>query len=183
MILACRDESRGNEAAEDIKQITKSKKVVVRTLDLASFQSVVEFAATIKKGEWFICPQPNGAEVSLVVRFRFQPSGGKNSFLHLRVLLFCLQRKAKSISSSTMQGSSATHRKKHRMETSIISKSTIWVPCLKSCLVNSLLPKCFCASCQNARISVDHIAFFFRAFSTDTFTAGSTEDIGKSTDS
>ncbi len=52
MIITCRDESSGEEAANEIREKTGSKKVVVRKLDLASFESVKNFASVVKNGEY-----------------------------------------------------------------------------------------------------------------------------------
>ena len=51
MILACRDEEKANEAAKDIISETGSDKVVVRIVDLASFDSVRAFAKLINETE------------------------------------------------------------------------------------------------------------------------------------
>lgn len=48
VILACRDQARGEEAAKDLEQFGK---VIFRKLDLASFKSVAEFAKRIRKEE------------------------------------------------------------------------------------------------------------------------------------
>ena len=51
MILACRDLTRGNTAADEIKNTTKNSNVLVQKLDLASQKSVREFADNILKTE------------------------------------------------------------------------------------------------------------------------------------
>ena len=51
MILACRDEENANEAAKDIISETGSDKVIVRIVDLASFDSVRAFAKLINETE------------------------------------------------------------------------------------------------------------------------------------
>ena len=51
MILACRDEENANEAAKDIISETGSDKVIVRVVDLASFDSVRAFAKLINETE------------------------------------------------------------------------------------------------------------------------------------
>ena len=40
VILACRDEAKGNEAVRTIKKLSKNDQVVFELLDLASFNSV-----------------------------------------------------------------------------------------------------------------------------------------------
>ena len=45
MILACRSQSRGDEAKDDIVADTGNQNVLVKLLDLASLQSVSDFAA------------------------------------------------------------------------------------------------------------------------------------------
>ena len=52
VILACRDETKGSEAADEIKQASRSKKVVVRKLDLTSFKSIQDFATKISEGRY-----------------------------------------------------------------------------------------------------------------------------------
>ena len=51
VILACRDEEKALEAAKDIIRKTKNSQVVVRKLDLASFNSVREFAKKVNENE------------------------------------------------------------------------------------------------------------------------------------
>lgn len=45
--MACRDMRRGSNAAAEIIEQTRNKNVVVRKLDLASFDSVRKFAQEI----------------------------------------------------------------------------------------------------------------------------------------
>ncbi|CAG2240970.1 RDH12 [Mytilus edulis] len=51
VIIACRDMTRANAAADDIKRISGSKEIYVRHLDLASLKSVRTFAENIKRTE------------------------------------------------------------------------------------------------------------------------------------
>lgn len=51
MILACRDKSRGENALTDVIKRTGSKQVVLKSLDLASLESVRKFAQDINKTE------------------------------------------------------------------------------------------------------------------------------------
>ena len=51
VILACRDEKKASEAAKDIISKTGSDKVIIRVLDLASFESVRAFAKLINETE------------------------------------------------------------------------------------------------------------------------------------
>ena len=51
VIIACRDMTRANAAADDITRISGSKEIYVRQLDLASLKSVRTFAENIKKTE------------------------------------------------------------------------------------------------------------------------------------
>ena len=51
VILACRDEEKATKAAKDIIAETGSDKVVVRVLDLSSFESVRAFAKLINETE------------------------------------------------------------------------------------------------------------------------------------
>ena len=51
VILACRNEEKALKAAQEIIAKTKSDIVVVRILDLASFESVREFAKRINESE------------------------------------------------------------------------------------------------------------------------------------
>lgn len=51
VILACRDKSRGENALADVIKRTGSKQVVLKSLDLASLESVRKFAQDINKTE------------------------------------------------------------------------------------------------------------------------------------
>ena len=51
VILACRDEQRATDAAKDIIAETGSDKVLVRIVDLSSFESVRAFARLINETE------------------------------------------------------------------------------------------------------------------------------------
>lgn len=51
VILACRSQSKGDNAVKDIIQASSNKNVVFRSLDLASFKSIKQFAANIHKNE------------------------------------------------------------------------------------------------------------------------------------
>ncbi len=50
MIITCRDEAQGKEAAEEIKLVTK-KDVTVMMLDLTSFKSIREFVDYFNKSK------------------------------------------------------------------------------------------------------------------------------------
>ena len=52
VILACRDEAKANQAARDIIAETGSDKVLVRLVDLSSFESVKAFAKIKLKNGW-----------------------------------------------------------------------------------------------------------------------------------
>ena len=49
VILACRNSERANKAAEDIRNSTNQGTICVMKLDLASFESVRQFAKEVKK--------------------------------------------------------------------------------------------------------------------------------------
>ncbi|EDV22197.1 uncharacterized protein TRIADDRAFT_28989 [Trichoplax adhaerens] len=51
VILACRNETKGESAAQDIRQATGNDNVVFKHLDLASFKSIRSFAEDINKNE------------------------------------------------------------------------------------------------------------------------------------
>ena len=51
VILACRDEAKANQAAKDIIAETGSDKVLVRVVDLSSFESVRAFAKLVNETE------------------------------------------------------------------------------------------------------------------------------------
>ena len=51
VILACRDKTKANQAAKDIIAETASDKVLVRVVDLSSFESVRAFAKLINETE------------------------------------------------------------------------------------------------------------------------------------
>lgn len=51
MILACRDMTRARIAADEIRQMSGNGNVEVKKLDLASLQSVRDFAKDIQENE------------------------------------------------------------------------------------------------------------------------------------
>jgi retinol dehydrogenase-12 len=51
VILACRNIAKGETAAEDIRNTTRNSQVFVEELDLASFESINEFAKRINQNE------------------------------------------------------------------------------------------------------------------------------------
>ena len=51
VILACRDAKRGEEAAEYVRKTTGNGNVIFESLDLASLESVKNFAEKINKNE------------------------------------------------------------------------------------------------------------------------------------
>jgi len=63
VIMACRYVSKAERAVQDIRQQTDSGQLIVRRLDLASLQSVREFAACICQEEEFIHVLINNAGV------------------------------------------------------------------------------------------------------------------------
>jgi retinol dehydrogenase-13 len=54
VILACRDEEKGREAAKDIHFTTKNKNVHCYKLDLASFESIRSFATVIIESKFAV---------------------------------------------------------------------------------------------------------------------------------
>jgi len=63
VIMACRDIYKAEKAVQDIRQQTGSGQLIVRLLDLASLQSVRDFAASICLEEDFIHVLINNAGV------------------------------------------------------------------------------------------------------------------------
>ena len=51
VILACRNVKSGEDAAQEISQVTCNQNVFVKQLDLASLRSVRQFSADIKQSE------------------------------------------------------------------------------------------------------------------------------------
>jgi len=63
VIMACRDIPKAEKAVQDIRQQTSSGQLIIRHLDLASLQSVRDFAAGVCKEEEFIHVLINNAAV------------------------------------------------------------------------------------------------------------------------
>ena len=61
VILACRNEQRGTAARDDIVEDTDNQNVFLKQLDLASLQSVRDFAADINSSKGRIYVLPNSS--------------------------------------------------------------------------------------------------------------------------
>jgi retinol dehydrogenase-12 len=51
VILACRNRTKGQAAAKQIRDVTGNAEVVFEELDLASFRSIINFAKRINENE------------------------------------------------------------------------------------------------------------------------------------
>ena len=54
VILACRDITKAERAAQDIRQVTGNNSVCVRVVDLASFKSIKKFATEVIEKEKYL---------------------------------------------------------------------------------------------------------------------------------
>lgn len=48
--MACRDLTKGETAAQEIREVTGNKHVIVRELDLANTKSIYQFAENLTQG-------------------------------------------------------------------------------------------------------------------------------------
>jgi len=112
MILACRDEQKASKAAKDIISETGSDKVLVRILDLASFESVRAFAKLINETEERVDILVNNA--GLTGSYRVTKDGYESIFQvnylsHFLLTLLLLEKMKKSAPSRIVNVSSMRH--------------------------------------------------------------------------
>jgi len=113
VILACRDEERASKAAKDIIAETGSDKVLVRILDLASFQSVRAFAKLINETEQRLDILVNnaglGAAPYQVTKDGYESIFQVNYLSHFLLTLLLLEKLKKSAPSRIVNVSSNAH--------------------------------------------------------------------------
>ncbi|XP_038059217.1 retinol dehydrogenase 11-like [Patiria miniata] len=116
VILACRNLQKGEDAAKEIKTRTGNSEVVVRHLDLASLQSVREFANKIIESEERLDILVNNAGVALIqtpqgstTEDNFHYVFGINHFGHFLLTNLLLDLLKKSAPSRVVTVSSAMH--------------------------------------------------------------------------
>ena len=112
VILACRDEKKASNAAKDIISETGSDKVVVRVLDLASFESVRAFARVINETEERLDILVHNA--GLGGSYRLTKDGWEsvfqvNYFSHFLLTMLLLEKLKKSAPSRIVNVSSIGH--------------------------------------------------------------------------
>jgi len=112
VILACRGEQKASKAAKDIISETGSDKVLVRILDLASFESVRVFAKLINETEERVDILVNNA--GLMGSYRVTKDGYEtifqvNHLSHFLLTLLLLEKMKKSAPSRVVNVSSMRH--------------------------------------------------------------------------
>lgn len=103
VILACRNEEKAVQAAREIISKTKSHQVLVRKLDLSSFESVRKFAAEFNKEEERLDILVNNAGL-ITLNYELTEDGFENTiqvnYLSQFLLTLLLLKKLKSSSPS-----------------------------------------------------------------------------------
>ena len=115
VILACRDEQRATDAAKDIIAETGSDKVLVRIVDLSSFESVRAFAKLINETEERLDILVNNA--GLGGNYRLTEDGYESVFQvnylsHFLLTLLLLDKMKKSAPSRIVNVSSLAHEQR-----------------------------------------------------------------------
>ena len=115
VILACRDEEKAKDAARDIITETGSNQVVVRIVDLASFESVRAFAKLINETEERLDILVNNA--GLGGPYRVTEDGYESIFQvnylsHFLLTLLLVEKLKKSAPSRIVNVSSIAHNAK-----------------------------------------------------------------------
>ena len=115
VILACRDEEKAKDAARDIISKTGSDKVVVRILDLSSFESVRAFAKLINETEERLDILVNNA--GFAGSYRLTKDGYESVFQvnylsHFLLTLLLMKKLKKSAPSRIVNVSSTGHERK-----------------------------------------------------------------------
>ena len=116
VILACRDEEKAKDAARDIIAETESDKVVVRIVDLASFESVKAFAKLINETEERLDILVNNA--GFAGSYRLTVDGYESIFQvnyisHFLLTLLLMGKLKKSAPSRVVNVSSIMHKEKY----------------------------------------------------------------------
>ena len=115
VILACRDEARGEAAALEVKRRSKSKNIVFSKLDLASLKSVREFAERTLGEEPRIDILINNAGVMAppytITEDGFELQFGINHLGHFLLTNLLLERIKEAPAGRIVNVSSRTHRR------------------------------------------------------------------------
>ena len=116
VILACRDEEKAKDAARDIITETESDKVVIRIVDLASFESVRAFAKLINETEERLDILVNNA--GLDGSYRVTKDGYElifqvNYISHFLLTLLLMEKLKKSAPSRIVNVSSLMHETRY----------------------------------------------------------------------
>ncbi|KAJ8417353.1 hypothetical protein AAFF_G00285800 [Aldrovandia affinis] len=115
VILACRDMTRANKAAEDIQQRSGNGNVVVKMLDLASLQSVRDLAKDIQETEERLDILINNAGIMMCPKWQtedgFEMQFGVNHLGHFLLTNCLLDLLKKSAPSRIVNVSSLAHEK------------------------------------------------------------------------
>lgn len=113
VILACRDKSRGENALADVIKRTGSKQVVLKSLDLASLESVRKFAQDINKTESRIDILLNNAGVMMCPYMKtsdgFEMQFGTNHLGHFLLTNLLLEKIKRSAPARIINVSSLAH--------------------------------------------------------------------------
>ena len=112
VILACRDEEKAKDAARNIIAKTGSDKVVVRILDLASFESVRAFAKLINETEERLDILVNNAGLGgpyRVTKDGYESVFQVNYLSHFLLTLLLMKKLKKSAPSRIVNVSSIGH--------------------------------------------------------------------------
>ena len=115
VILACRDEEKAKDAARDIIAETGSDKVVVRIVDLASFESVRAFAKLINETEERLDILVNNAGLGgfyTVTKDGYETVFQVNYISHFLLTLLLIEKMKKSAPSRIVNVSSLAHENK-----------------------------------------------------------------------
>ena len=128
MILACRDEEKATKAAKDIIAETGSDEVVVRVLDLSSFESVRAFAKIINETEERLDILVNNAGLGRSYRLTedgYETVFQVNYLSHFLLTLLLMEKIKKSAPSRIVNVSSMAHdakRVKLQLDDFVLSK-------------------------------------------------------------
>lgn len=90
VILACRNEARGNAAQREIRELSGNANVHLRLVDVSSLQSVREFAATVLEEEKEIHILVNNAGASGTTSATKQFKQGRPTWSSPRFFFYCL---------------------------------------------------------------------------------------------
>ncbi|XP_059811457.1 retinol dehydrogenase 12 isoform X2 [Hypanus sabinus] len=113
VILACRDLTKAEAAAQDIREDTGSKQVIVRELDLANTRSIYQFAENIIKEEKVLNILINNAGVMMCPFMKtsdgFEMQFGVNHLGHFLLTFLLLDHLKKSSPARIINLSSLAH--------------------------------------------------------------------------